>query len=84
MDISADASAEETWEDGVLILGGDDFDTALANYPYLLVNFGASWCGLCKNLAPAYSAAARELEGNAVLAFVDADYERSLAERYSI
>ena len=84
MDISAAASAEETWEDGVLILGDDDFDTVGANYPYLLVNFGAPWCGRCKTLAPAYTAAAHELEGTAVLAMVNADAELGLAERFGI
>jgi len=37
------AQAEETWEDGVLVLSDSTFDEAIAKYDYLLVEFYAPW-----------------------------------------
>ena len=83
--VEYDASYEAA---GILNLTEDNFDEALANHPDgVLVIFCASWHGYCKRDGPTYVKVAQELKnkGSAgVMAYVDADGERGLAQRFDI
>uniref|UniRef100_A0A804MUL1 Protein disulfide-isomerase n=1 Tax=Zea mays TaxID=4577 RepID=A0A804MUL1_MAIZE len=75
--------------EAVLTLDVDSFDEAVAKHPFMVVEFYAPWCGHCKNLAPEYENAAKELSKHdppIVLAKVDANEEknRPLATKYEI
>jgi len=78
---------EITLEDGVLVLGEENFQTAIDSNPLLLVEFYAPWCGHCKKLAPEYSAAANTLSGKdspAKVAKVDATIHKDLASKFGV
>ena len=55
---SVTLSVELPKEEGVLVLGDDNFEEALIQHPTMLVEFYAPWCGHCKTLAPEYAKAA--------------------------
>jgi len=69
----------------VLQLTDANFDEALKEHAGLLVAFTAPWCGHCKQLKPAYEAAAKELKAEGLaIAQVDATANHGLSQRFNI
>ncbi|XP_062335595.1 protein disulfide-isomerase A4 [Osmerus eperlanus] len=73
--------------EATLVLTNDNFDVVVNNADIILVEFYAPWCGHCKQLAPEYEKAARELSLRSPpipLGKVDATVQSDLATRFGV
>ena len=72
----------------VIHLNSDNFDAIVDGTRNVFVKFEASWCGPCKRMSPIMDQVAREafpnLDGDTILAAIDADAEEEIGERFDI
>lgn len=82
---SSGGSKSSGSKDDVIELTDLNFDKlVLQSDDVWLVEFFAPWCGHCKNLAPEWAKAAKELKGKVKLGAVDATVHTTIASKYQI
>lgn len=62
----------------------DMFKEITNQYPEVLVDFFATWCGPCKMLHPVLETVSEKLEGKVVVAQVDIDQHQDLAGAFNV
>lgn len=69
----------------VIELTASNFDNlVMDSAETFMVKFYAPWCGHCQSAAPAFSKAAKKLDGVAKLGVVNCDEHSSLAQRFGV
>ena len=61
-----------------------NFDEMIASGKPVMVDFGATWCGPCKALAPRIEEIEKEYDGKAVIGTADVDECSDLAAKFRI
>lgn len=77
-------AASSAWASDVLDFTDDDFETSISQYPIILIEFFAPWCGHCKKLAPEFEVAATKLKGSVALAKVDCTANSNTCNKYGV
>jgi len=84
LNVAAEAIAEEK---GVLVLTDKNFEQAIKENEFILVEFYAPWCGHCQALEPEYAQAAKDLaekKSTIKLAKLDATAEKETGTKFNI
>ena len=61
-----------------------NFDELLGSGKAMMIDFGATWCGPCKALAPRVEEIEKEYEGRAIIGTADVDECSDLAAQFRI
>ena len=56
----------------------------MSNKQFLIIDFGASWCGPCKMFAPVFEKVKADYSGSYDFKKVDVDEESDLAQKFNI
>ena len=84
---TAIAAEDISEEENVLVLNANNFEEAIKNNKFIMVEFYSPQCGHCKALVPEYTKAADELkiEGSEIkLAKIDAIQYREIAKAFDV
>ena len=67
-----------------LNITNENFDEILKNNPVVMVDFGATWCGPCKQLAPVVDEIAKEYDGRVAVGKADVEECTDITARFRI
>lgn len=61
-----------------------DFEETIEEYPIVLVDFWAAWCGPCKMMEPVLEELARNYQGDVVIGKMNVDKNQNIPSRFQV
>ncbi len=62
----------------------NDFKETIKEYPLVLVDFWAAWCGPCKMMEPVLDELAEEYQGDVVIGKMNVDKNQNIPSRFQV
>jgi thioredoxin 1 len=70
--------------DEPIVITDETVESAASQYPLLILDCWAEWCGPCRMIAPILEELARELSGKVVIGKLNVDQNMATANKYRI
>lgn len=67
-----------------MTINSNNFDELVSTGKPIVLDFGATWCGPCKRLAPIIEALAADYEGQVIIGKCDVEEDEDLAMRFGV
>lgn len=61
-----------------------NFDELISSNKVVVIDFGAEWCGPCRQMEPIIEGLATDYEGKALIGKLDVDENTEVCEKYGI
>jgi len=75
---------EGTWPSEPVHLTDADFDAFVAQYPLVVIDCWAPWCGPCRMVAPVIDALAKEMAGKVAFGKLNTDENPRVPSKFNI
>ena len=72
------------YPDSPITLTDSNFDEKIKEYPIVLVDFWADWCGPCKMMEPIIEDLAQEYQGDVVFGKLNVDQNKGKSSEYQV
>lgn len=83
-DMAAPAMPSVEYPGSPVTITDATLEASVSQYPLLVVDCWAEWCGPCRSIAPVIEEMAREMKGKVVFGKLNVDQNMQTANRYRI
>ncbi|UCH38107.1 MAG: thiol reductase thioredoxin [Candidatus Bathyarchaeota archaeon] len=70
--------------DRIISVTDENFHCFISKNPYVIVDFGASWCGFCRALIPTMEMLAEKYRGKVAFGTINIDGNTQISEHFKI
>jgi len=84
VDKMMDEDGSNQYPEGPVEMTDSDFKETIEQYPLVLVDFWAAWCGPCKMMEPVLKELAEEYQGEVVIGKMNVDKNQTIPNKFQV